>query len=154
MARFQKEFAQVTMVSGKDVWLTPEATSGCGSCQTKQACGTGLLSQLLERESMTLRLPNSLGAKLGDRVVIGVPQSGLLVASILTYMVPILTLIITATMTTSFQWSEPLVILCSVVGLTLGWFLARWVAHRLKATASMSIQLLAIAEPNIKLQIE
>lgn len=67
--------------------------SSCGACSVNGACGTSLLDRVLGRRPLRLTVANTVGARVGDRVVIGVPEASLLRAATAAYLVPLLGLI-------------------------------------------------------------
>ena len=66
----------------------------CGSCSANGACGTSLLARYLGSKPLLLRAQNRAGAAPGDLVVVGVPEDGLVRASLAAYLVPLLGLIL------------------------------------------------------------
>lgn len=78
-------------------WVRTERESGCGSCQGQSTCGTSSLSKLFAMgASPLLRLPNELGAKQGDRVVLEMPGSSLIKQAFLAYGLPLVGLFVGA----------------------------------------------------------
>jgi sigma-E factor negative regulatory protein RseC len=60
----------------------------CGACGARAACGTSLLDRFLGRRPLHLRVVNVLDARIGEQVVIGVPETALLQAAVSAYLVP------------------------------------------------------------------
>lgn len=75
------------------VRVKTQRQSSCSACQMKNSCGQGLLSQISEGKGLELELENNLNAKPGDVVILSVPDAGVLSASLLMFMVPLLALI-------------------------------------------------------------
>lgn len=71
-----------------------ERRGGCSGCGAQSGCGTALMDRFLGRRVVTLRARNQADALVGDRVVVGVSESGLLCAAAAAYLVPILGLAI------------------------------------------------------------
>jgi len=67
--------------------------SACGGCAVDGACGTSLLARHLGPKRLSLQAHNPIGAKPGERVVIGLPESALLEASVLAYLMPLAALV-------------------------------------------------------------
>ena len=67
--------------------------SGCTACGAKSACGTSMLDRVLGRRPIRMLLDNRIGARPGDRVVVGVPEDALLRAAVQAYIAPLAGLI-------------------------------------------------------------
>ena len=78
------------------VWVETRRSSSCGACADRQGCGTSVLAGVLGQRHSPVRVINSIGAVAGDRVVIGVSESGLLRGSLAVYAVPLAGLVIGA----------------------------------------------------------
>ncbi|KAA6185757.1 SoxR reducing system RseC family protein [Thiohalocapsa marina] len=78
---------------GDSVEVEPLRQQTCGQCSAQGACGTSLLDQFLGRRPLRLTLINSIGARPGERVVVGMPEQVLLRAALSAYLVPLLALL-------------------------------------------------------------
>jgi sigma-E factor negative regulatory protein RseC len=87
-----EENALVVATEGDEAWVETSRRSSCGSCEAK-GCGTGALSRVLGRRSQRLRVKNPIAAQAGDAVVLGIPESALLLGSLVVYLVPLLALL-------------------------------------------------------------
>lgn len=81
----------VTKLESTTAWVTTTRTSACETCAAKSACRT-----LGGGKEMEVEAINPVGAKMGDRVVIGFDTSALVKISFLIYIVPIISMIIGA----------------------------------------------------------
>ncbi|MDD5241787.1 MAG: SoxR reducing system RseC family protein [Sulfuricella sp.] len=72
-------------------YVQAERKSSCSGC-SESSCGTSLLASLFGQKAPLYRARNEAGAKVGDRVVIGMNESGLLKGTLLLYMLPLLLL--------------------------------------------------------------
>ncbi|CAN2041532.1 sigma-E factor negative regulatory protein RseC [Candidatus Magnetomoraceae bacterium gMMP-15] len=72
------------------VWIKTQRAKTCEHCAAHDDCKTSG-SKLSEME---VEVSNTVGAKLGDRVMLTMPTSSLLQLSFLMYVVPIITMII------------------------------------------------------------
>jgi len=88
-----EETGLVISVQGDLAEVEGQARSSCGSCAVKGTCGTSLLAHYFGRKQLLLRAHNSIGARPGERVVIGLSEGSLLEASVLAYLVPLLAMI-------------------------------------------------------------
>ena len=88
-----EETATVVSCEGDLAEVKTERPTACGSCTARQGCGTALLARVLGNREPILRVANPIHAQPGERVVIGVPESGLVLASLLLYLVWLIYLI-------------------------------------------------------------
>jgi sigma-E factor negative regulatory protein RseC len=65
----------------------------CGSCSATGACGVSLIDRVLGRRRLHLSVLNDIGAQVGERIVLGVPEAALLRAALAAYFVPLMSLI-------------------------------------------------------------
>jgi len=84
-----EETGQVVDVEGTFAWVEGERASTCGGCAVRKGCGTGAIAKVLGQRRVRLRVLNHIGARVGDHVVIGVPESGLLRGSLAVYAAPL-----------------------------------------------------------------
>lgn len=88
-----EEEGTVISVQGEFAEVRTEPKSACGSCSARSGCGTSLLAGLFPRRERAFMARNPLAARPGDRVVIGLRESDLQLASLVIYLLPILGLI-------------------------------------------------------------
>ncbi|WP_294949409.1 SoxR reducing system RseC family protein [Sulfurivirga sp.] len=115
----------VVRVEGEWAWVETVRQSGCGSCAAKGACGTGVLENLFSARSAPIKLPNTLHARPGDRVVLALSEGALLRQSLWAYGVPLLGFFIGGLVGRalfSMEWSA---LLGAVVGMLAGWGVVR-----------------------------
>lgn len=137
-----EEEGTVVSLSGDLAEVRTERRGGCSGCGAQAGCGTGLMERFLGRRSVTLRARNQAGAGVGDRVVVGVSEAGLLGAAFAAYFVPLLGLVLGGALGQWLGWPDPLAPgtdgvsdLSALMGALLGFLLAlfwlrRYSAHR------------------------
>jgi sigma-E factor negative regulatory protein RseC len=115
---------QGMVVVADETWATVrvERKSTCGSCSARSGCGNGVLSEVLGRRALELRVPNSDGLRPGDRVTLGVRDQALVSGAIVMYLLPLLGLMLVPI---TVGWLVPgvadgLLILAGAAGLALG----------------------------------
>ncbi len=119
-----EEAGRVIAVDGDQAWVRTIQVSACQSCAARKGCGHGLLSSVGEGRGTEVRVPNVLGVRVGDDVVLGVPESALLGASALMYLVPLLTMILAAVATRHwFTTADGWIALAGLGGLVAGFVL-------------------------------
>ncbi len=84
-----EESGQVVELEGEYAWIESERSTACGGCAVRMGCGTGALARVLGQRSVRLRVINRIGAVVGDRVVVGISESGLLRGSLAVYAAPL-----------------------------------------------------------------
>ena len=84
-----EESGQVVEVDGAFAWIESERTSTCGSCAVRQGCGTGVIARVLGNKRLRLRVINRIDAAVGDHVVIGISETGLVRGALAVYAVPL-----------------------------------------------------------------
>lgn len=89
--------AIVARIEGDQAYVeVAGAGSGCGRCHEAGGCQSGVLGQIFRQAPRQFRMANSIGAAPGERVVVMVADGAMLRAALLTYLVPVVLLIIGA----------------------------------------------------------
>jgi sigma-E factor negative regulatory protein RseC len=84
--------------------------STCGSCAARSGCGNGVLSEVLGRRVLELRLANVHGLRAGDRVTLGIRDRALVSGAVVMYLIPLFGLI-----------AAPALLGALLSGLSEGW---------------------------------
>lgn len=88
-----EETGRIVALDGEFAWVESERTSTCGSCSVRRGCGTSAIAKVLGNRQLQLRAVNQAGADVGDQVVIGISETGLVRGSLAVYAVPLATLL-------------------------------------------------------------
>ena len=95
-----EQTAVVVSIESGYAWIVPQHGNGCGSCSAKNGCTTANASPLdffrQQREPQKMRVLNTLYARPGDVVVVGMQGEALIVYSVLAYLLPLLSLLVFA----------------------------------------------------------
>jgi sigma-E factor negative regulatory protein RseC len=131
-----EETAQVIDVKDGMLLVETESRSGCNHCSADN-CTTSVVAKLFGVKRNRLVLENSLDAKPGDRVVIGIPDALLVRASILAYLLPLLTMLVTAAIGKAIGLQAIWLSLLALFGLAIGFFIVYratrgWTSQRYK----------------------
>lgn len=94
--------------------------SGCGGCDSVKGCATGTLSKFFGRGRGVMRAQNTVGAGVGDSVVVGINEGGLLHGSVAVYLMPLLLLLGGAIGASAFAPAAALKEAYSIWGAALG----------------------------------
>lgn len=84
-----EESGRIVELEGEFAWIDSERSTTCGGCAVRKGCGTGVIARVLGQKRVRLRVVNRIGAVVGDRVVIGISESGLLRGSLAVYAAPL-----------------------------------------------------------------
>lgn len=96
-----EEHAIVVSVSGETAMLEIVRKKPCGLCGKSRGCGISLWGKLFNHKS-EFRATNSIGAKAGDSVIVGVDEQALLKGSMKIYGLPLLALLVGALLSMTF----------------------------------------------------
>jgi positive regulator of sigma E activity len=82
-----QRLARVEAVIGHQARVASDRMSGCGGCSQRSGCGHAAVNG--DPSPLNLTVENTLGARVGDWVVIGMPAAGLLGAMGWAYGLPL-----------------------------------------------------------------
>ncbi len=91
-----EEQAIVIGTKGTYVEIQMQRQSACGHCELSHGCGTSAIGRMLGHRNKALLIENTLNLKSGDHILLGMPDSSLLKASLLIYGLPLVLLIVAA----------------------------------------------------------
>jgi len=89
-----EEQGLVLRILGDVAEVSCQRRSACGGCGANGSCGTSLLETYWGRQPLRLAVTNPIGAQPGDRVVIGLPEASLSRAAYVTYLQPLLLMLV------------------------------------------------------------
>jgi sigma-E factor negative regulatory protein RseC len=126
-----EEKARVIAVENNQLLLESETRPACNACAAKQGCGTSVLSKWVGRKFTRFQAPNTVNARVGDEVVVGLAEEAMLKGSVFVYLLPLLAMIgfalladgLISTDTTS---RDLLVLVFAIAGFVLMLFFSRW----------------------------
>ena len=84
-----EETGRVVEVQGDFAWIESARRTSCGGCSVRNGCGTAALARVLGQRRVHLRVLNRINARVGDAVVVGIAESGLVRGSLAVYLVPL-----------------------------------------------------------------
>ncbi|MCU7555743.1 SoxR reducing system RseC family protein [Alteromonas sp. ASW11-19] len=90
------ETATVVQVDEDRVVVEAAIKTTCSSCQAQSDCGTGAISRALAPKVQQLSLRSPMPVKVGDKVQVGIPEAGIVSASALLYLLPLVMFIASA----------------------------------------------------------
>ncbi len=119
-----EQVAHVHSIDQTTVWLETLRRATCDSC----TCGQRLLSQGADTaySRIELPIPKNMTLNVGDEVVLGVHQKAFIKASLLTFAMPLLIMLVFASLAQWWAFSEPVTVVAALFGLGMGLLLLRW----------------------------
>jgi sigma-E factor negative regulatory protein RseC len=80
----------IVAVAGETASVKLGGSSGCVACDAGRGCGAGIFGRLLQRKPVVLDLHNQVGARLGQAVMVGLPETLFLRLVFSFYLFPLL----------------------------------------------------------------
>ena len=123
-----EQVAHVQAMDQASVWLDTLRLSTCNSCSMKSGCGQRLMNRATDckRSRIQLPTPHNMALKVGDEVVLGIPQKAFIKASLLTFAMPLSVMLAMASVAQWVVHSELVTVVAALSGLGLGLLLLRW----------------------------
>jgi len=87
----------IVAVAGEIASVQLGGSSGCAVCNAGKGCGAGIFGRLLQRKPVVLELHNQPGARLGQAVMVGLPETLFLRLVFGFYLFPLLAGLVGAT---------------------------------------------------------
>jgi sigma-E factor negative regulatory protein RseC len=104
--------------------------SACEGCQLKSGCGQSALTKMSSTKCIEFSVLNTIKAKPGDIVFLSISEQGLLSASLLMFMMPLLVMLGVSVFTNSvLAWSDGMVAMSGLIALLFGFAYARYYAQ-------------------------
>ncbi len=91
-----EEQATVIAINGQVITVESQIKSTCSSCKQVNTCGNGQVAQAIPQRKLTLELYSNLSLKVGENLVLGIPERNLLSTAWQVYSWPLLGLILGA----------------------------------------------------------
>jgi sigma-E factor negative regulatory protein RseC len=119
-----EEHARVIAVENGQLLLEAQTKASCSACAVKQGCGTSVVSKWVGRKFTRFQAPNTVNARVGDEVVVGLAEEAMLKGSVLVYLLPLLVMIGFALLADSLIAADTasrdlLVLITAVAGFSL-----------------------------------
>lgn len=101
--------------------------TACGICGKTRGCGNAIWGKIFAHKMTSFKAENSIGALVGQHVIVGIDENAVMKSALLLYMAPLVTMFIGAILVSQFNVSAVMEIIGAVIGLLVGYF---WVkAH-------------------------
>ncbi len=96
-----EECARVIAVENDQLLLEAQTKTACNACAAKKGCGTSVLSGWVGRKFTRFQATNTVNARVGDEVIVGLDEDAMLKGSVLVYLLPLLAMIVFAVLADS-----------------------------------------------------
>lgn len=104
---------RVVGVHGDRADITIGATTGCTACASGQGCGAGIFGKLWRRKPVLLTIENSISARPGQSVIVGIPEQMFLLLVARLYFLPLLAALVGGL---AGQWLAGMTQLANIAG--------------------------------------
>ncbi len=128
-ANLLEESARVIEVSDGRLIAETASRSSCSHCGAG-SCSTSVVAKLFGLRRNRLVVANTLGARVGDEVVVGIPDQVLVSASLLAYLLPLVAMLGVTAVGDRLGLSEFPLSLLALSGLASGFLTVRWHLRR------------------------
>ncbi len=120
-----EEQAVITKQDGDLVTLEIERQTACSLCGQTRGCGNATWGKLLGHDQHRVEVKNTLGAKVGDLVMVGLEEKIVLNAAMFLYVLPLAAMLIGA-LIAHWTWHADLAVMMgSVAGLVIGFLITK-----------------------------
>jgi len=149
-----EEQAVVVGIEGDAAVLEVVRKNPCGMCGQTRGCGASLFGKLLGHRNNLFKVVNSLSARIGDHVVVGIDEKAFLASSVAVYGVPLLLMLAGAAIGTLLAPSGGDVWPLSGAGLGLLLGLVWLKAHSAAGGVSARFQPVILRQADVHSQIK
>jgi len=136
----------VQRVEGEYAWVAIGRSASCGNCDSRDGCSSGLLG--VTSKSREYRLLNTIKAKVGDTVLVSLPEGMVFRATVLAYLLPLILGIAGASLGMWLLGDDVAALLGLMFGLGVGWFLL----HRLSLPSREPLPRMTLQSKVVHLQ--
>lgn len=91
-----EQLAVVERLEGTHAFVRTSVKTTCHGCAQNQHCGTGIVAKNLTPKSELLAVTADKNVAVGDTVKIGLPETSVLKASTLVYLLPLFTVLLSS----------------------------------------------------------
>ncbi|GGP85735.1 sigma E factor positive regulatory protein RseC [Shewanella ulleungensis] len=136
-----EEIARV--VDYQQGWATVEVElkSACNHCASSENCGTSTIAKAFSVKTQRFSLPADKPCREGDLLKVGLPESVIIKAAALVYLLPLLGLFVFATFGHLFAAGLDLstnafAMIFGAIGAVIAWFIGKHLASKIEMDAS------------------
>ncbi|HPX88744.1 MAG TPA: SoxR reducing system RseC family protein [Methylophilaceae bacterium] len=147
-----EENAVVLACEGKHATLEIERRTACGLCGQKRGCGNATWGKLLGHHKHGFVAENTVNAKVGDSVIVGIEERAVLNTTLYLYVIPLVAMLVGTVLANYLFSNQFYVMLGAMLGLLLGfmWVKGYLIGHDQTGVAyskKYQTKILRFAEP-------
>lgn len=134
------EQGTVAAIEPNCLWVATVRRATCSGCKAEAGCGQSILAKVSGHNPLLRVLLNGEAAeqfKVGDAVAVGVPESLVATGSLISYLLPLLGLLVTAGIAHHLLASDGITALAALLGLVVSGALLRRLAWLLRDNPRM-----------------
>lgn len=126
------ETALVLDVEQDYAWVECVSRSACGQCHAADSCGNSAVAKAFAPKTHRFKVRLKYPVIPGQRIEIGLPAQSLVRSAMLVYLLPLVTMVIGVILAdVLFGHSDNIALVGCVIGVFIGFLLARFGAKRL-----------------------
>lgn len=120
------ETGKVVALKGGRVWVQTIRASACQSCTARNGCGQKVLAAATGGRANQILVANTMNARVGDEVTIGIDEQALLGASLVVYAIPLVLMVVASVLGHHVSGGQDsAAMLAAAGGLALGFVAVR-----------------------------
>jgi len=120
------ETGKVVALKGDRVWVRTIRASACQSCAARNGCGQKVLAAATGGRANQILVTNTINARVGDEVTIGIDERALLGASLVVYAIPLILMVVASVLGHHLSGGQDsAAMLAAAGGLALGFVVVR-----------------------------
>lgn len=135
-----EELARVVEYQSGWVMVEVELKSACNHCSSSENCGTFAVAKAFSVKTQRFAIASDKSYQQGDMLKLGLPESVIIKAAALVYLLPLLGLFMFAALGHVLGLGLALdtntsAMLMALIGSVLSWRIGKYFAHRIEADA-------------------
>ena len=96
--------------------------TACGLCGKTRGCGNAIWGKIFAHNNTSFKARNTIRARVGQNVIVGIDENALMKSALLLYMVPLATMFMGAFLMSQLYESDIAQMLGAFLGLVIGFF--------------------------------
>jgi len=124
--------------------------TACGLCGQKRGCGNALWGKLFAHKASAFKAKNSINAKVGQQVIVGINEQALLKSAFFLYLVPLVTMFLASILLERLMHTDEGAIVGAIIGLILGFIWVKGFTSGKQYFVMHQPEILRLADDEVK----